>query len=169
MGESTEKKKNQGKFGHMTSPEDRANLISTMTFWWATRLTWFAYRNNLTLDDLWHPAEIDQSKNVRDKITEAWDFEIKNNPRPHYARAMMRAFGVYFAKGAAGIFIYAGAQMAAPEILRLMILWVAETRYGVPGTDPKLGYLYAMALFLISMVLLVYFFPIFIVLVLEIY
>eukprot|EP01111_Echinosteliopsis_oligospora_P000290 TRINITY_DN10274_c0_g1_i1.p1 TRINITY_DN10274_c0_g1~~TRINITY_DN10274_c0_g1_i1.p1 ORF type:complete len:157 (+),score=27.59 TRINITY_DN10274_c0_g1_i1:99-569(+) len=147
--DETPKKKGKG-FGDITSPEDRANIFSTLTFWWATRLTWFAYRNNLTMDDLWFPAKVDRSETVRAQISEAWDYELKNVPKPHYARALSRAFRGYFAKSIIGMFIYAGAQVAAPEILRLMIIWVTEVRYGIP-VDPKLGYLYAMALFLISM------------------
>ncbi|KAM6951721.1 ATP-binding cassette sub-family C member 3 isoform 2-T2 [Aplochiton taeniatus] len=56
-------------------PESTAGFLSTMTFWWFTRMAIKGYRNPLEAKDLWSLNQKDSSQLVVPKLLAEWDQE----------------------------------------------------------------------------------------------
>ncbi|EGG21172.1 ABC transporter C family protein [Cavenderia fasciculata] len=138
-------------FGGRPSPEEKANPLSRLTYWWADSFVWFCFRHVLQIHHLPDLATFDRSSTIVKKMEEQWNLELKK-PQPSYTKAAVRAFGPYFAISWIFYAIYAASQFVGPELLSRMVIYVTEVRLmdaGVPGVDVdvNMGYYYAVALF----------------------
>lgn len=138
-------------------PAEYATIFSRLTFSWMTPLMKFGYKNYLTEDDLWGLQKSDTSKATGSAFEAAWTHELQQRERPSLWVAMFKAFGGQYAL--AGLF-KVGNDISAfiqPQLLRLLIAWVASYGQGrepqpvIQGASIALA-MFAVAVFQTSMI-----------------
>jgi ABC-type multidrug transport system fused ATPase/permease subunit len=129
-------------------PEDYATVFSKLTFSWMTPLMRRGYKVFLTENDLWGLARADQTKNTGVALEEAWEHELKRRPNsPSLWLALFRAYGGPYVTAA---FFKAGndvAQYIQPQLLRLLIAFVASYKFGQTPQPVIQGGSIALAMF----------------------
>lgn len=129
-------------------PVEYANVFSHLTFSWMTPMMKYGYKVFLTEDVLWGLAKSDQTKNTGDALEKAWEHELKHRPKsPSLWLALFRAYGGHYAVGAifkAGNDI---SQYIQPQLLRLLISFVASYSTGGERQPIIKGAAIALAMF----------------------
>ena len=59
-------------------PEEEANFISKITFFWLIDLFQFGHNNQLTVNDIYRVRRCDASGNVSQKFYILWNNELRN-------------------------------------------------------------------------------------------
>jgi hypothetical protein len=116
-------------------PVEHATVFSQLTFSWMTPMMRHGYKVFLTEDDLWGLAKNDRTGNTGAALDKAWTHELKARPnKPSLWLALFRAYGGPYA--VAAIFKIGNdvVQYAQPQLLRLLIAFVAS--YGT-GKTPE--------------------------------
>ncbi|KAF7996691.1 hypothetical protein HCN44_002337 [Aphidius gifuensis] len=94
-----EKKKN---------PREGANILSALTFTWVLNTFWVGYKRDLEIDDLTRPLKEHKSSVLGEKISSAWEEEVRrfnkinqkkkhSKATPSLNRVLIKVFGVEFA------------------------------------------------------------------------
>ncbi|EHK47570.1 uncharacterized protein TrAtP1_012305 [Trichoderma atroviride] len=129
-------------------PQDYATVFSKLTFSWMTPLMRRGYKIFLTENDLWGLARADQTRNTGVALEEAWKYELKHRPNsPSLWLALFRAYGGPYVTAA---FFKAGndvAQYIQPQLLRLLIAFVASYNLGETPQPIIQGASIALAMF----------------------
>lgn len=129
-------------------PQDYATVFSRLTFAWMTPLMRRGYKIFLTENDLWGLARADQTRNTGVALEEAWKHELKHRPNsPSLWLALFRAYGGPYVTAA---FFKAGndvAQYIQPQLLRLLIAFVASYNLGESPQPIVQGASIALAMF----------------------
>uniref|UniRef100_A0A8C6TRJ6 ABC-type glutathione-S-conjugate transporter n=1 Tax=Neogobius melanostomus TaxID=47308 RepID=A0A8C6TRJ6_9GOBI len=136
-------------------PENTAGFLSTITFWWFTRMAIKGYKKPLEAKDLWSLNQRDSSKNMVPKLLLEWDRELAKAKRysladsrspeegevllssrkapsrqPSFMRALVKAFGPYFLIGSAFKLLQDVITFVNPQLLRMLISFIKQK--GVP-------------------------------------
>lgn len=94
----------------------------------------FGYKNYLTEEDLWGLAPSDKTSTTGSQFDKAWDYELEHRKYPSLWLAMFNAYGgPYLLATVFKIFNDLSA-FAQPQLLRLLIAFVAS--YGA-GEEPQ--------------------------------
>eukprot|EP01133_Synstelium_polycarpum_P004376 gene4376-5119_t len=117
-------------FSGRSSPEESANILSSLTFNWLNR------------------------------FKPRWDKEyLKNSSKPSYLKAAIFTFAPYFMSSWLYYGVYVASQFVGPQLLGSIVKFIIESRDISNGTvvapdsyDPNLGYYYALAIFGASMI-----------------
>ncbi|KAH6604283.1 cadmium factor [Trichoderma cornu-damae] len=129
-------------------PEEYATVFSKLTFSWMTPLMRRGFKVFLTENDLWGLTRADQTKNTGVALEEAWQHELQRRPNsPSLWLALFRAYGGPYAIAA---FFKAGndiAQYIQPQLLRLLIAFVASYNIGETPQPVIQGAAIAVAMF----------------------
>ncbi|KAM0254312.1 hypothetical protein ACHAQJ_006898 [Trichoderma viride] len=129
-------------------PEEYATVFSKLTFSWMTPLMRRGYGVFLTENDLWGLTRADQTKNTGVALEESWEHELKRRPNsPSLWLALFRAYGGPYVTAA---FFKAGndvAQYIQPQLLRLLIAFVASYNIGETPQPIIKGASIALAMF----------------------
>ncbi|KMU72653.1 bile pigment transporter 1 [Coccidioides immitis RMSCC 3703] len=131
-------------------PYEYADIFSVLTFSWMTPLMKYGYKNFLTQDDLWNLRKRDTTRVTGDQLEKVWDAELKKKG-PSLWRALFKAFGGPYFRGAlvktwSDIFAF-----AQPQLLRFLILFIDSYR----GENPQpvvRGLAIALGMFGVSVV-----------------
>lgn len=115
-------------------PVEYANVFSQLTFSWMTPLMQYGYKVFLTEEDLWGLAKEDTTKTTGEKFDKAWEYEVKHRENPSLWIALFRAYGGPYMLAAVYKIGNDISQYLQPQLLRLLIAFVAS--YSV-GDDPK--------------------------------
>lgn len=111
-------------------PVEYATVFSRLTFSWMTPMMRYGYKVFLTENDLWALAKSDQTNATGAAFEDAWAHELKYRPNsPSLWLALFRAYGGPYCVAA---FYKAGndiAQYIQPQLLRLLIAWVASYEF----------------------------------------
>ncbi|XP_062330079.1 ATP-binding cassette sub-family C member 3 isoform X3 [Osmerus eperlanus] len=127
-------------------PESTAGFLSTMTFWWFTRMAIKGYKNPLEAKDLWSLNKRDSSEVVVPRLLNEWEKEQaqaqtsspeetvtllseekKKTPRkPAFLRSLLRTFGPYFLIGSAYKLLQDIITFVNPQLLRMLISFTKE-------------------------------------------
>lgn len=129
-------------------PMEYATVFSQLTFSWMTPLMKYGYKVFLTENDLWALAKTDKTAYTGASLDKAWEYELKHRPnKPSLWIALFRAYGGPYA--VAAIFKVGNdcAQYIQPQLLRLLISFIAS--YGKDRTpEPVIkGAAIALAMF----------------------
>lgn len=129
-------------------PVEYATVFSQLTFDWMTPLMRYGYKVFLTEEELWGLAKQDKTANTGAALDKAWSHELKHRPKsPSLWLALFRAYGGPYA--VAGVFKVGNdcAQYIQPQLLRLLISFVAS--YGEGRTPQPIvkGAAIALAMF----------------------
>lgn len=115
-------------------PAEYATVFSRLTFSWMTPMMKFGYKNYLTEEDLWGLAPSDKTSTTGGQFDKAWDYELEHRKYPSLWLAMFNAYGgPYLLATVFKIFNDLSA-FAQPQLLRLLIAFVAS--YG-DGEEPQ--------------------------------
>uniref|UniRef100_A0A672I2C0 ATP-binding cassette, sub-family C (CFTR/MRP), member 3 n=1 Tax=Salarias fasciatus TaxID=181472 RepID=A0A672I2C0_SALFA len=131
-------------------PEETAGFLSTVTFWWFTRMAIKGYKQPLEAKDLWSLNLRDSSKVMVPKLLREWEKELakakaKSSPeevevllanqraaprQPSFLRALLKTFGPYFLIGSAFKVLQDIVTFINPQLLRMLISFTNQK--GVP-------------------------------------
>ncbi|KAK9465552.1 P-loop containing nucleoside triphosphate hydrolase protein [Lipomyces arxii] len=128
-----------------TSPENRANVFSKLTFSYLTNLMKLGYDNYLTEDDLPDLPPHSRTEKAREDFDVAWQAE-KQSSSPSLFRALFRCFGSTYLIGMC--FKLAGDFMSfmQPNLLRRLLVFVNSYNDDEP-VPLSAGVLLAMGMF----------------------
>lgn len=129
-------------------PYEYADIFSVLTFSWMTPLMKHGYKTFLTQDDLWNLRKRDSTRATADRFQTAWNYELEKKS-PSLWLAMFRAFGNPYFRGAV---IKTGSDVlnfAQPQLLRLLISFVASYQTATPQPIVR-GAAIALAMFFVS-------------------
>ncbi|KEY64333.1 hypothetical protein S7711_09599 [Stachybotrys chartarum IBT 7711] len=115
-------------------PVEHASVFSRLTFSWMTPLMQRGYRVFLTEEDLWGLAKMDKTGNTGAALENAWTHQLKRRPnKPSLWLALFTAYGGPYTLAAAYKIGNDVSQYAQPQLLRLLIAFVASYDKGYPG------------------------------------
>lgn len=111
-------------------PVEYATVFSILTFSWMTPMMKYGYKKFLTEDDLWNLAKRDTTKATGEAFQQAWNYEVDTKKKPSLWMAIFRGFSGPYFRGA--LFKTASDTLAfvQPQLLKLLIKWVASYQSG---------------------------------------
>jgi ATP-binding cassette subfamily C (CFTR/MRP) protein 1 len=131
------------------SPIEYATVFSILTFDWMTPMMKHGYKEYLTEDDLWNLSKRDTTRECGDNFEEAWNYELEHKKTPSLWMAIFRAFSGPYFQGAIFKAVNDTLAFIQPQLLRLLITWVAS--YDTPNPQPVIrGAAIALAMFAVS-------------------
>ncbi|KAL1953834.1 hypothetical protein VTO42DRAFT_2129 [Malbranchea cinnamomea] len=129
-------------------PYEYADVFSVLTFSWMTPLMKFGYKNFLTQDDLWNLRQRDSTRTTGSQLDEAWARELEKK-RPSLWRALFRAFGGPYFRGALIKCCSDILNFVQPQLLRLLITFIDSYRGDNPQPAAR-GVAIALGMFVVS-------------------
>ncbi|KAK2566739.1 Multidrug resistance-associated protein 1 [Acropora cervicornis] len=64
-------------------PEDTANCLSRISFWWLNWILWTGYKRPLEEEDLWALNSKSRSSNVVPRLRSIWNHQKRKCKRSH--------------------------------------------------------------------------------------
>lgn len=129
-------------------PYEYADIFSVLTFSWMTPMMKYGYKNFLTQDDLWNLRRRDTTRATGGNFEHAWEEELQKK-KPSIWRALFKAFGGTYIRGA---MVKSGSDILAfvqPQLLRLLISYVES--YQTDNPYPVIrGVAIAIGMFFVS-------------------
>ncbi|KAJ4350561.1 ATP-binding cassette glutathione S-conjugate transporter ycf1 [Ascochyta clinopodiicola] len=107
-------------------PYEYADIFSVLTFGWMTPMMKRGYKHFLTQDDLWNLRKRDSTKHTAETFEENWTYEMENKKAPSLWMALFRSFGGPYFRGACIKTISDCLNFVQPQLLRLLISFVAS-------------------------------------------
>lgn len=130
-------------------PIEYATVFSILTFGWMTPLMRYGYKEYLTEDDLWNLAKRDTTKSAGDAFQDAWGHELEYKKSPSLWMAIFRGFSGPYFRGALFKVVSDTLQFIQPQLLRLLISYVASYKTDTPQPVIR-GAAIALAMFAVS-------------------
>lgn len=131
-------------------PISYADVFSILTFSWMTPMMKYGYKEYLTQDDLWNLRSRDTTRATGGALAEAWEIELEKK-RPSLWMALFRAFSGPYFRATVIKTVSDLLQFAQPQLLRLLISFVASYRKNDPNHEPAIrGAAIALAMFAVS-------------------
>ncbi|KAF7543595.1 hypothetical protein G7Z17_g10612 [Cylindrodendrum hubeiense] len=115
-------------------PVEYANVFSQLTFSWMTPLMQYGYKVFLAEEDLWGLAKSDQTKSTGAAFEDAWQHQLKTRKEPSLWLALFGAYGGPYCFAAIYKVGNDISQYIQPQLLRLLIAFVASY---LPGEIPQ--------------------------------
>jgi hypothetical protein len=134
-------------------PIEYATVFSILTFSWMTPLMRYGYKKYLTEDDLWNLAKRDTTQATGAIFKEAWEFELEHRKHPSLWMALFRGFSGPYFRGAVFKTVADSLAFVQPQLLRLLITFVAsyDRKNSVEDRQPVIrGAAIALAMFAVS-------------------
>eukprot|EP01094_Clydonella_sp_ATCC50884_P012540 TRINITY_DN2274_c0_g1_i1.p1 TRINITY_DN2274_c0_g1~~TRINITY_DN2274_c0_g1_i1.p1 ORF type:complete len:657 (+),score=275.64 TRINITY_DN2274_c0_g1_i1:84-1973(+) len=155
-----DKRKPNDRVSASPSPEDQANIVSKLTFWWMNDILALGHKRALEEDDLYPLAVADRTASVADMFRGCWEKQLEGD-KPSVLKALLAAFLVPFVIGGLFKVVQDFLTFMGPFFLNLIIKYVM-------GNDPQelwYGVSLALGMMLCSVVqslsLQTYFFKVF--------
>ena len=130
-------------------PIEYATVFSHLTFSWMTPLMRYGYKEFLGEDDLWALAKADTTSTTSSSFEAAWAHELNTKKHPSLWVALFRAYGGPYILAALFKFLNDLSAFAQPQLLRLLISFVASYNRGEPQPVVK-GASIALAMFAVA-------------------
>lgn len=133
-------------------PIEYATVFSILTFSWMTPLMRYGYKKFLTEEDLWNLAKRDTTKATGDAFKKAWEIELEHRKSPSLWMAIFRAFSGPYFRGALFKVVSDTLNFVQPQLLKLLIQFVASYKKSNPNPpEPVIkGAAIALAMFAVS-------------------
>ena len=138
-------------------PAEYATVFSRLTFSWMTPMMKFGYSTFLTEDDLWGLSKKDTTKATGDAFDQAWQYQLEHREHPSLWRALIGAYGGPYMLAAVFKIGNDVSQFTQPQLLRLLIAFVASYNDGnepepvIKGAAIALG-MFGVAVFQTTMI-----------------
>lgn len=133
------------------NPYDQADVFSRLSFSWLTPLMRQGYEHFLTNEDLPELASSDRADACNERFEQNWQDQLTRYPNnPSVFVSILKSYGLKFAFG--GLFKMMQDAMAflQPQLLKYLILFVAEYREKDGELPLTRGLYIALAMFLVS-------------------
>ena len=131
-------------------PYEYADVFSILTFGWMTPMMKYGYRTFLTQDDLWNLRKRDTTKVTGQQLEDAWAGELEKK-RPSLWLAMFKGFAGPYFQGTVIKTFSDILSFVQPQLLKLLISFVASHRKGNPHPQPVIrGAAISLAMFAVS-------------------
>ncbi|KAI5790168.1 P-loop containing nucleoside triphosphate hydrolase protein [Geopyxis carbonaria] len=131
-------------------PTEGADVFSRLSFSWMTPMMKRGYNKFLTEEDMWDLRRKDTTHTTEGKFTKAWNKQLERK-KPNLWIAMFSAFGGPFAFGAVFKVVQDCMAFVQPQLLRLLISYVAS--YTTDSPQPVIkGLAIAGSMFLASVI-----------------
>lgn len=130
-------------------PIETANVFSRLTFGWMTPIMKEGYSKFLTEEDLWSLREIDTTHITGNEFGKAWEIQLQSK-NPNIWIALFRAFGGSYFRGALFKAVHDILAFAQPQLLRLLISFVASYNLGDHPQPLVRGVIIGVAMFATS-------------------
>ncbi|KAK0126799.1 hypothetical protein ONS95_008378 [Cadophora gregata] len=133
-------------------PVEYATVFSILTFSWMTPMMRYGYKKFLTEDDLWNLAKRDTTKATGTVFQEAWDYELEHKKNPSLWIALFHSFSGPYFRGSLFKTVSDTLAFIQPQLLRLLIKFVASYKKSNPNPPepPIRGVAIALAMFAVS-------------------
>ncbi|RPB07610.1 hypothetical protein P167DRAFT_495580 [Morchella conica CCBAS932] len=132
-------------------PIETANVFSRLTFGWMTPIMKEGYSKFLTEDDLWSLRKSDSTLTTSDDFNQAWETQLQKE-NPSIWIALFTAFGGPYFKGALFKVVHDILAFVQPQLLRLIISFVASYNFGNDPQPLVRGIAIATAMFATSLI-----------------
>lgn len=132
-------------------PMETANIFSRLTFGWMTPIMKEGYNKFLTEEDLWSLRKSDTTHTTSDKFNAAWETQLRSK-NPSIWIALFRAFGGAYFRGALFKIVHDIFAFVQPQLLRLLISFVASYNLGDHPQPIVRGVTIAVAMFATSII-----------------
>jgi len=133
------------------NPYDNADLISRLFFDWITPLMRQGYEHYLTSDDLPPLASNDRTDTCNDKLEYFWRAQVETHPEsPSLFVALLQSFGPRYALGGLCKAVQDSLAFMQPQLLRLLIAFVAEYTASKGAIPLTRGIYIAFGMFFVS-------------------
>lgn len=133
------------------NPYDQADVFSRLSFSWLTPLMRQGYEHFLTNDDLPELASSDRADNCNERFEQNWQDQLTKKPQdPSVFVAILKSYGLKFAFGGLFKMIQDAMAFVQPQLLKYLILFVAEYREKDGDLPLTRGLYIALAMFLVS-------------------
>ncbi|KAI5849407.1 P-loop containing nucleoside triphosphate hydrolase protein [Morchella snyderi] len=132
-------------------PIETANVFSRLTFGWMTPIMKEGYSKFLTEDDLWSLRKSDSTLTTSDDFNQAWETQLQKE-NPSIWIALFTAFGGPYFKGALFKVVHDIFAFVQPQLLRLVISFVASYNFGNDPQPLARGIAIAAAMFATSLI-----------------
>lgn len=129
-------------------PLEYADIFSILTFSWMTPMMKYGYKNFLTQDDLWNLRKRNTTKATFDKFDANWAIQMEKK-KPSLWIAIIKSFAAPYLRGACFKTVSDCLSFVQPQLLRLLIAFVASYRGDNPE-PPIRGAAIALAMFAVS-------------------
>lgn len=130
-------------------PYEYADVFSVLTFGWMTPMMKRGYKHFLTQDDLWNLRKRDSTKHTAEVFEENWGYEMEKKKSPSLWMALFRSFGGPYFRGACIKTVSDCLNFVQPQLLRLLITFVASYRTDHPQPVAR-GVAIALGMFAVS-------------------
>ena len=131
-------------------PIEYADVFSLLTFSWLTPLMKHGYKQFLTQDDLWNLRKRDTTRITGGSLSRYWYEQQSDKKHPSLWLALFRSFGGSYFGGLVIKTLSDILQFTQPQLLRLLISFVASYRHGHEHQPIIRGAAIAIAMFAIS-------------------
>jgi ATP-binding cassette subfamily C (CFTR/MRP) protein 1 len=112
-------------------PTESATIFSKLTFGWMTPMMKRGYTKYLTEEDLWDLRAKDGTTQTEKKFAKAWERQL-DRKKPNLWLALFEAFGAPFGIGALFKVVQDILAFVQPQLLRMLIAFVASYNTGTP-------------------------------------
>ncbi|CAG8439704.1 11549_t:CDS:10 [Acaulospora morrowiae] len=139
-------------------PEENANILSLITFWWVSDLLKLGYKRPLQKDDLYVMSSARQAKIITDKFEQEWKNELKKQVSANkftLIKALNRVIGFRLWTTGGARFMSDLLLVLSPLIIRAILVFAINSYYASSNnTIPppsSVGYILVTILFLTTM------------------
>ncbi|XP_050504204.1 ATP-binding cassette subfamily C member 4 [Diabrotica virgifera virgifera] len=105
------------------SPEQKANLISKLFYWWFLPFFKFGYKHDITIKDVYNTTQGDLSAALGDALQKNWEDEIRNHEdkkqkKPSLKNAILKTFWKSYSRSGIALgFQFVVIRMLQPIVL----------------------------------------------------
>ncbi|KAI1331203.1 metal resistance protein YCF1 [Xylariaceae sp. FL0255] len=131
-------------------PVEYATIFSRLTFSWMTPMMKYGYKEYLTEEDLWGLARTDTTAATGDRFDRAWQYELKQRRKPSLWIALAKAYGGPYLVATIFKMLNDISAFTQPQLLRLLIAFVASYDLGKNPQPPIKGAAIAIAMFFVA-------------------
>ncbi|KAG0061844.1 hypothetical protein BGZ90_003357 [Linnemannia elongata] len=133
------------------SPENRAGLLSQLTFWWLNDLYRIGYRRQIQEEDLYQVLDRRRTEVLGQALFDNWEAEKKSarlkGKRPSLLRALYWSFWRDYLPSFIWLELADFSQIANPSVIRLLLMFLQDSQTQNP--PPPAIYGYGLALLLL--------------------
>jgi ATP-binding cassette, subfamily C (CFTR/MRP), member 4 len=136
------------------NPQNEANRLSKMSFWWLRSLYKIGLTRTITEDDIYETLKDHESEKIATKFTRLWSDELKKK-NPSVLRMFYRAYGFWA--------LLIGLMFSITETLNRcaqpLFLGALLTYFVDPETSKRDAYFYASGIVICSLIPVLTFHP----------
>ncbi|EFA04139.1 probable multidrug resistance-associated protein lethal(2)03659 [Tribolium castaneum] len=143
-----------GKRERKVHPQEKANILSNLSFFYTLKLFRKGYKNDLEEDDLYEVLKSYRSKELGDQLEAEWEKQKKQGKNNSIVRLLWACYGwQYFLLGLVQLIVKTTMIVVQPQALSKIISYFNPNQTEMTKKD---AYFYAMLLIAINLINCIY-------------